>query len=108
MSHSFFVLKYFIYLHSRILRQYNPIKKPHDLAVLIVDNPFLINDFVRPACLPPIGWAGNLKGGKMVISGMGKTPQSSAQSPNMKVATIPMKSKMECKNNPSIGSAFMG
>ena len=102
------MLKYFIYLHSRILRQYNPIKKPHDLAVLIVDNPFLINDFVRPACLPPIGWAGNLKGGKMVISGMGKTPQSSAQSPNMKVATIPMKSKMECKNNPSIGSAFMG
>ena len=30
--------------------------KHHDLAVLVVDNPFLISDFVRPACLPPIGW----------------------------------------------------
>ena len=72
-----------------------------------MDNPFLISDFVQPACLPPIGWAQNLKDGQMIISGMGKTPQSSAQSPNMKVATIPMKSKMECKNNPSIGSNFM-
>ena len=72
-----------------------------------MDDPFLISDFVQPACLPPIGWTQNLKDGQMVISGMGKTPQSSAQSPNMKVATIPMKSKMECKNNPSIGSNFM-
>ena len=95
-----------IYIHE-FLRQYTG-NKAHDLAVLIVNNPFLISDFVRPACLPPIGWAGNLNGGKMVISGMGKTPQSSAQSPNMKVATIPMKSKFGCKNNPSIGSAFRG
>ena len=73
-----------------------------------MDNPFLLSDFVRPACLPPIGWAGKLNGGKMVISGMGKTPQLSAQSPNMKVASIPMKSKVECKNNPSIGPAFKG
>ena len=65
-------------------------------------------EYVRPACLPPIGWAGKLNGGKMVISGMGKTPQLSAQSPNMKVASIPMKSKVECKNNPSIGPAFKG
>ena len=90
---------------QEFLRQYTG-NKAHDLAVLIVDNPFLISDFVRPACLPPTGWAGNLNGGKMVISGMGKTPQSSAQSPIMQVATIPMKSKMECKNNPNIGSAF--
>ena len=82
--------------------------KDYDLAVLTVDIPFLISDFVRPACLPPIGWMGNLKDGHMVISGMGKTPQSSAQSPNMKVATIPMKSKIECKSNPNIGSHFMG
>ena len=71
-----------------------------------MDQPFQISDFVRPACLPPRGWAGNLQGGEMVISGMGKTMQISTQSPNMKVATIPMKSKMECKNNPNIGSAF--
>ena len=90
---------------QEFLRQYTG-NKAHDLAVLIVNNPFLISDFVRPACLPPIGWAGHLNGGKMVISGMGKTPQSNAQSPNMKVATIPMKSKFECKNNPSIGIAF--
>ena len=73
-----------------------------------MDNPFLISDFVRPACLPPIGWAGNLNGGKMVISGMGKTPQSSSRSRQMQVAAIPMKSKMECKNNPDIGLAFRG
>ena len=73
-----------------------------------MDNPFLRSDFVRPACLPPIGWAGKLNGGKMVISGMGKTPQSSSQSRQMQVGAIPMKSKMECKNNPDIRSAFRG
>ena len=73
-----------------------------------MDNPFLISDFVRPACLPPIGWARKLNGGKMVISGMGKTPQSSLRSSNMEVATITMKSQMECKNNPFIGLDFIG
>ena len=82
--------------------------KSNDLAVLIVDQPFPINDFIRPACLPALGWAGNIQGGNMVISGMGKTPTSSAQSPNMKIATIPMKSKSECKRNPSIGIPFKG
>ena len=90
-----------------IFRNYTG-QKSHDLAVLIVDQPFPINDFIRPACLPALGWAGNIKGGNMVISGMGKTPTSSAQSPNMKIATIPMKSKSECKQNPNIGSAFRG
>ena len=99
------MLKNLIHSQSNFLREYTGVKV-YDLAVLIVDKPFLISDFVRPACLPPRGWAGNLQGGKMVISGMGKTQQLSTQSPNMKVATIPMKSKMECKNNPSIGSAF--
>ena len=76
------------------------------MAVLIVQNPFLISDFVRPACLPPTGWASKLNGGKMVVSGMGKTSHSSGRSPNMKVATIPMKSKMECKKNPTIRALF--
>jgi len=79
------------------------------LAVLIVDYPFLINDFVRPACLPPIEWAKKLIGGEMVISGMGQISYSRRElSPNMKVATIPMKSKMECNTNPIINSLFIG
>jgi len=73
-----------------------------------VDHPFLINDFVRPACLPPVGWTEKLNGGKMVISGMGKTLNSRKQSRKMQVATIPMKSKFECKNNPNLRSAFRG
>ena len=68
---------------------------------MIVINPFLINDFVRPACLPPIEWTKKLIGGKMVVSGMGIT-SSGTLSPNMRVATIPMKSKMECNTNPNI------
>ena len=78
---------------------------PFDLAVLIVNYPFPINDFIRPACLPPILWSWNLKGGNMVISGMGKTPTSYEWSPsygrslNMQIATIPMKSKRECYDN---------
>ena len=83
-------------------------QKAFDLAVLIVDQPFTINDFIRPACLPAVGFAGNIRGGDMVISGMGKTPTSSAQSPNMKIATIPMKSKAECKRNPNMGAPFKG
>ena len=34
----------------------------------------------------------------MVISGMGKTPYHE-RSPNMQIATIPMKSKHECYDN---------
>ena len=76
-----------------------------DLAVLIVDIPFPINDYIRPVCLPPVGWARNLKGGKMIISGMGRTQTSGRQvSPTMQIATITMKSKMACTN--SIGSHF--
>ena len=66
------------------------------MAVLIVNDPFPINDYIRPACLPPVEWARNLKDGKMVISGMGQTQTTSRQSPTMKIATITMKSKMAC------------
>ena len=52
--------------------------------------------------------AGNLNGGKMIISGMGRTPNKRQQSSNMQVATISMESKFDCKNNPNIGSAFRG
>ena len=80
-----------------------------DLAVLIVDYPFPINDFIRPACLPPLGWANNLKDGNMVISGMGKTDRSDGKrSASMQIATIPMQSKLECKRNPSINYSFEG
>ena len=78
------------------------------MAVLIVDYPFPINDYIRPACLPPIGWTENLEGGEMVISGMGETFTGSGVSPTVKIATITMKSKDECKNNIRIGSSFKG
>ena len=74
------------------------------MAVLIVNDPFPINDYIRPACLPPLGWAKNLNGGKMVISGMGETRPRSGRSPTLQIATITIKSKMDCTN--SIGSEF--
>ena len=80
--------------------------KSYDLAVLIVDQPFPINDFIRPACLPAVGWAQKIRGGNMIISGMGRV--GSRQSQNVKIATIPMKSKSECKNNLYIGRSFRG
>ena len=55
-----------------------------------------------------MGWTGKLNGGKMVISGMGTTLNNRKRSRNMQVATIPMKSKFECKNNPHLRSAFRG
>ena len=75
-----------------------------DVAVLIVDDPFPINDYIRPVCLPPVEWARYLKDGKMVISGMGRTQTSSRQSPTLQIATITIKSKMTCTK--SIGSHF--
>ena len=74
------------------------------MAVLIVNDPFPINDYIRPACLPPAEWARNLKGGEMVISGMGRTVPGSGRSPTLQIATITMKSKMACTK--SIGSHF--
>ena len=58
--------------------------------------------------MPPIGWTENLEGGEMVISGMGETFTGSGVSPTVKIATITMKSKDECKNNPRIGLGFKG
>ena len=86
-----------------LFRRYNTRPKctqmcPFDLAVLIVNYPFPINNFIRPACLPPMRWSWKLKGGNMVISGMGKTPYHE-RSPYMQIATIPMKSKHECYDN---------
>ena len=78
--------------------------RSYDLAVLIVDHPFPINDYIRPACLPPLEWASNLKGGTMVISGMGRTQTGSRQSPTMQIATIMIKSKMACTK--SVGPHF--
>ena len=77
------------------------------MAVLIVD-PFPITDYIQPACLPPIGWTENLEGDEMVISGMGETFNDSGVSPTVKIATITMKSKDECKYNPRIGLGFKG
>ena len=80
---------------------------PYDLAVLIVDQPFPINDFIRPACLPTVGWTENLKDGRMVISGMGRAnPEVREPSPTLKITTIPMRSKSQCKLG--IGSSFKG
>ena len=54
--------------------------------------------------MPTIGWSENLKGGEMVISGMGATLNGRGVSPTVKIATITMKSKMSCTN--IIGSPF--
>ena len=80
---------------------------PYDLAVLEVSEPFPINDFIRPACLPKEGWTSNLKNGRMVISGMGMTnPQIEQRSSTLKIATIPMHSKSQCKQNYNIQKEF--
>ena len=82
---------------------------PYDLAVLIVDRPFPINDFIRPACLPTMGWTENLKNGRMVISGMGMTnSQVRETSSTLKITTIPMQSKSQCEQNEYIRSSFKG
>ena len=100
-----------VHYYKLFLRQYNVTcifndcdDRSFDVAVLIVDDPFPINDYIRPACLPPVEWATNLNDGKMVISGMGVTRPHSAQSPTLQIATITIKSKMDCTN--SIGSEF--
>ena len=80
---------------------------PYDLAVLEVSEPFPINDFIRPACLPKEGWTSNLKNGRMVISGMGMTdPLIEQTSSNLTIATIPMHSKSQCKQNYNIQKEF--
>ena len=82
---------------------------PYDLAVLIVDRPFPINDYIRPACLPTLGWTRNLKNGRMVISGMGYTnPLIQQTSRTVKITTIPMQSKSQCEQNEYIRSSFKG
>ena len=106
-----------VHYYILFLRQYNVTclfnhcdDRSFDVAVLIVNDPFPINDYIRPACLPPVEWARNLKGGKMVISGMGRTvPRTvpgSGLSPTLQIATITIKSKMACTLDQNIGSEF--
>ena len=83
-------------------------KCPYDLAVLEVSEPFPINDFIRPACLPKEGWTNYLKNGQMVISGMGKTNINGGVSSKLKIASIPMQSKYQCEQNSNIREDFNG
>ena len=68
-----------------------------DVAVLLVSSPFRFNDYVRPACLPPLNWGKKFNGGKMIASGTGRSEGRQETLRPLKLATIPMNSKQQCK-----------
>ena len=72
----------------------------YDVAVLLVSSPFRFNDYVRPACLPPLDWGRKFHGGKMITSGTGHSEESEGRNEvvrPLKLATIPMNTKQQCK-----------
>ena len=73
-------------------------KESYDVAVLLVSSPFRFNDYVRPACLPPLAWGKKFNGGKMIASGTGRSEGRQETLRPLKFATIPMNSKQQCKH----------
>ena len=67
-----------------------------DVAVLLLRSPFNFDDYVRPACLPPIDWTSKFSGGLMVASGMGMINDNDSTT-ELKIASIRMLRKSDCK-----------
>ena len=78
-----------------------------DVAVMILDKPFNFDDYVRPACLPPINWMSNFKGGIMVASGMGRI-DNVHRTNELKLASIQMLTKDECRRDSFVKIYFRG
>ena len=76
---------------------------------MILDKPFNFDDYVRPACLPPINWMSNtyFKGGIMVASGMGRI-DNVHRTTEVKLASIQMITKDKCREHPWVKSYFKG
>ena len=71
--------------------------KKFDIAVLIVQRPFLINEYVTPACLPTSTI--QIPHGLGVISGIGvKNPLSQDLSQHLKRAEIEIIPGSKCRN----------
>ena len=78
-----------------------------DVAVLLLRSPFNFDDYVRPACLPPIDWTSKFSGGLMVTSGMGQIGVNKSTT-KLKLDSIQMFSKNECKSLEYPGSKLKG
>ena len=78
-----------------------------DVAVLLLRSPFNFDDYVRPACLPPIDWSSKFSGGLMITSGMGQIGVNK-RTTELKLASIHMLSKNDCKKSEYPGSSFKG
>ena len=78
-----------------------------DVAVLLLRSPFNFDDYVRPACLPPLNWTSKFSGGLMVTSGMGQIGNDKPTS-ELKLTSIHMLSKKDCKTSEFPGSYFKG
>ena len=67
------------------------------MAVLLLESPFKFDDYVRPACLPPIDWTSKFSEGIMVASGMGDIGINITTT-ELNLDSIQMFSKDKCKS----------
>ena len=74
---------------------------------MIVDQPFHFDDYVKPACLPPLDWTSKFNGGTMVVAGMGDIGNDKYAS-ELKLTSIQMLSKSKCKSLEFPGSSLEG
>ena len=77
------------------------------MAVLLLESPFKFDDYVRPACLPPIDWTSKFSEGIMITSGMGEIGINITRT-ELKLDSIQMFSKNKCKSLEYPGSYFKG
>ena len=76
---------------------------------MILNKQFNFDDYVRPACLPAINWTSKsyFKGGIMVASGMGRI-DNLHRTTELKLASIQMLTKDECRRLPFVRDYFKG
>ena len=77
---------------------------------MILDKPLNFDDYVRPACLPPVNWMSNryFKGGIMVASGMGRIDKKNRRTAELKLASLQMLTKDECRGDSWVKKYFRG
>ena len=104
--------KYKGHLDRQLMRQNknHQQNKKFDIAVMIVRTPFIINEYVIPACLPPSRI--QLQHGLGVVSGLGRTYDKTSQtlklSEYLQRGLIEIIPGSKCKNSTEFERIFNG
>ncbi|EAT33588.1 AAEL014140-PA [Aedes aegypti] len=84
--------------------KYSPSQKKNDIALIKLASPALLNDNVRPICLPLEEVLGNIAQTKMLVSGWGFTENDTEFSNQLRFAYVPIVDPRQCNESLALSS----